>query len=259
MFDAERLAANFGVSPNVVVDLELSASDKEDLAVGSNGLSSGRDRPFHEYVKPRVPAHWRALTIPRNAVPNTLAIPGPTQVQASLAPSVTVWLPKDRAMLKTIVDVYFDRLNLHRPVYSRREFDKVVNDMYDQSTTVHDPGHICGVYLVLALGTLSELNRRAGRADIENKVDVNKSLSSIAKDLMPPEWPVHDEFFERALAVKPDLRVSVSSLQALILLHWYLYTEVCKPLFSHPLYLTCSSATRTNLVAPCRQPRSPLH
>jgi hypothetical protein len=76
---------------------------------------------------------------------------------------------------------------------------------------------------------------------------------------MPPEWPVHDEFFERALAVKPDLRVSVSSLQALILLHWYLYTEVCKPLFSHPLYLTCSSATRTNLVAPCRQPRSPLH
>ncbi|KAJ3569705.1 hypothetical protein NP233_g4870 [Leucocoprinus birnbaumii] len=97
--------------------------------------------------------------------------------------------------------------------------------MYDGHTAVHDPGHICGVYLVLALGTLSELNHRAVDADIENKSDVNRTISSVAKDLMPPEWPTHDEFFERALAVKPDLRVSVSSLQSLILLHWYLYTE----------------------------------
>ncbi|KAI9066113.1 hypothetical protein FKP32DRAFT_1589993 [Trametes sanguinea] len=43
---------------------------------------------------------------------------------------------------------------------------------------------------------------------------------------MPPDWPEHEEFFQFALAVKPDLRVTVSSLQALILLHWYLYTEV---------------------------------
>jgi hypothetical protein len=43
---------------------------------------------------------------------------------------------------------------------------------------------------------------------------------------MPSEWPEHEDFFQRALAVKPELRVTISSLQALILLHWYLYTEV---------------------------------
>jgi len=46
------------------------------------------------------------------------------------------------------------------------------------------------------------------------------------KQLMPSDWPEHDELFERALTVKPDLHVTISSLQALILLHWYLYTEV---------------------------------
>ena len=40
------------------------------------------------------------------------------------------------------------------------------------------------------------------------------------------DWPDHDEFFRRALGVKPYLKVAISSLQALILLHWYLYTEV---------------------------------
>lgn len=228
MTDAEKLARNFGVSPTIVGDLKLHVpSDREDLAVGYNGLTSGRDRSFHESIKPRNPNFWVPLTIPRNgSVPNTLALSATAHSPIlSHGSDVTVWLPKDRSMLKAIVDVYFSRLNIHRPVYSRKEFDKITNDMYDQTTYVHDPGHICGVYLVLALGTLSEINHRAVDADIENKSDVNKTIGSIAKDLMPPDWPTHDEFFERALAVKPDLRVSVSSLQALILLHWYLYTE----------------------------------
>ncbi|KXN85857.1 Positive regulator of purine utilization [Leucoagaricus sp. SymC.cos] len=225
MSDAETLAKNFGVSPGIVGDLKLSiAGDREDLAVGYNGLTSGRDRPFHESIKPRNPSYWIPLTIPRNgSVPSTLALPSSPQPAGSNV-TVTVWLPKDRNMFKEIADVYFTHLNIHRPVYSRKEFDKIVNDMYDQSTSGHDPGHICGVYLVLALGTLSELNNRAVKANIDNK-DSTKTISSIARDLMPLDWPDHDEFFERALAVKPDLRVSLSSLQALILLHWYLYTE----------------------------------
>ena len=55
--------------------------------------------------------------------------------------------------------------------------------------------------------------------------------SSEGTDEAPPtnalkDFPTHEEFFELALAVKPDLRVTISSLQALILLQWYLYTEV---------------------------------
>ena len=52
------------------------------------------------------------------------------------------------------------------------------------------------------------------------------STASALKWIMPADWPSQEEFFDRALAVKPDLRVTLSSLQALILLHWYLYTEV---------------------------------
>ncbi|ELU40180.1 fungal specific transcription factor domain-containing protein [Rhizoctonia solani AG-1 IA] len=42
---------------------------------------------------------------------------------------------------------------------------------------------------------------------------------------VPTDWPSHVLFFNLALRIKPDLRVTISSLQALILLHWYLYTE----------------------------------
>lgn len=225
MSDAEKLAANFGVSPSTVSDLRLHvASDREDLAVDYNGLTSGRDRSCHESVKPRNPSSWLPLTIPRSgAITTTLAF-APCSPPGLSPSSVVVWLPKDRAMFKVIVDVYFNRLNIHRPIYTRKEFDSIVAGLYDQCAPVHEPGHICGVYLVLALGTLSELNHRT--VSIENKADINKSITPVSKDLMPPDWPSHDEFFERALAVKPDLRVSVSSLQALILLHWYLYTEV---------------------------------
>lgn len=129
-------------------------------------------------------------------------------------------------MVQHIVDGYFVRLNLHRPVFERKEFEKILNDLYDGRTVTHDPGYICSVYLILALGTLSELNHRAVKADAENKDFLGHLGSSVAKKLMPHGWPEHDEFFERALAVKPDLRVTITSLQALILLHWYLYTEV---------------------------------
>ncbi|KAF9466465.1 hypothetical protein BDZ94DRAFT_1212491 [Collybia nuda] len=233
MSNTEALAKNFGVSAAIVSDLKLGPApvDREDLAVGSSGLSSGRDRDILETTAPREVANWIAVTVRRNSnasgtTPNTLSLNGPL----SSAPSVNIWLPKDRKMIQHIVDGYFVRLNLHRPVFERKDFEKILNDLYDGHTVSHDPGYICSVYLVLALGTLSELNHRAVKADVENKADLLGHLgSSVAKKLMPHDWPEHDEFFERALSVKPDLRVTISSLQALILLHWYLYTEASFP------------------------------
>ena len=219
---SQALAKNFGVSPAIVNDIRMAAAsaDREDLAVGSAGLGSGRDEAFH----PRNIAQWIPITVRRNSIAlsaGTLALRSPI----STAPTVEVWLPKDRKSAKLIVDTYFTRLNIHRPVFIRKDFEKILDDLYDGLTISHDPGYICSVYLVLALGTLSELNHRAIKAT-EASGDDNVGLGPSAKKLMPPNWPEHDEFFARALSVESDLRVTLSSLQAQILMHWYLYTEV---------------------------------
>lgn len=230
IFDPEllqALAKSFGVSAAIVSDLKLNPGpvDKEDLAVGSSGLTSGRDRVVLGYSVPRNVSHWIRQTIHRSSnPPPTLA----DHVAGQDAIAVEVWLPRDRTMVNHIVDVYFTRLNHHRPVFSRREFERLLKNLYDNDTTSpHDPGFVMSLYLVLALGTLSELNHRFGvSAHPQDPAQYGGALGFAAKTLMPPEWPDYDEFFERALGVKPDLRVTVSSLQALILLHWYLYTEV---------------------------------
>lgn len=166
------------------------------------------------------------MTVRRNSnadePPNTLSLFGAMTTRTA---SVDVWLPKDHPMVQRIVGVYFERLNTHRPVFSQKDFERVLTDLYDGQTMSHDPGFVCSLYLILALGTLSELNHRATHSDVDNNADIHLG-PAMAKKLMPLDWPAHDEFFERALAVKPDLRVTISSLQALILLHWYLYTEV---------------------------------
>jgi hypothetical protein len=82
------------------------------------------------------------------------------------------------------------------------------------------------VYLILALGTLSELNHRVVK------------LEPIG---------LHDKFTGRALAVKPDLHVTISSLQALILQHWYLYTEVSN-------ISICDSKAGTDMPLPASRP-----
>jgi hypothetical protein len=235
MSNTEALAKNFGVSAAIVNNILDNTPDREDLAVGSNGLTSGRDRTIEYAVAPRDALQWIQVSIRRNspASLNTLSIGRPVYT----SPTVIVWLPKDREMTTHVVDTYFTHLNLHRPVFERNEFGKILNEYYDGTAAAYDPGHICSVYLILALGTLSDLNHRAVRAELENKGEVIEHLGpEMAKKLMPPTWPQHDEFFERALAVKPDLRVTISSLQALILLHWYLYTEVS---FS----MSCSNTT----------------
>lgn len=224
----QALAKSFGVAPDIVQDLKLGpqALDKEDIAVGSHGLISGRDASEaafqHDVNK------WVLIPM-RNSI-----ISSPNA--AGSAPSLSVFLPKDRELAHYIVNIYFDRLNFHRPVFLRDEFEEAFAQLYSGESQQHDPGFLCSVYLVLALGTLSELNHRAYGLDTEARSNsgggTNPSLPNVnVKTLMPPEWPEHEAFFHRALAVKPELRVTINSLQALILLHWYLYTEVCKSSF----------------------------
>ncbi|KAF8905012.1 hypothetical protein CPB84DRAFT_1772186 [Gymnopilus junonius] len=217
MSSAQALAKNFGVSAVITSGLKLDGNN-EEFPVDPNAL------PKLEIHGPRDPAQWITISIrhspPPGGTPNTLSLYGPI----SKSPQVDIYLPKDRNFANYIVDVYFKHLNIHRPVYARKDFEKILNDLYDSVTPIHDPGHLCSIYLVFALGTLSELNQRAGSTKLSNEKDQFLG-SAVAKKLMPANWPVHDEFFERALAIKPDLRVSISGLQALILLHWYLYIE----------------------------------
>ena len=189
-------------------------NDREDLAVGSNGLTSGRDQNITEASLPRDPNAWFSISVATSNV----GVPSPA------VSKLTIWLPKDRKMVNRIVDVYFSHLNIHRPVFFRADFERRLNSLYDLENIQHDPGYVCSMYLILALGTLSELNHKATLVDNGLKSPTDSPIST--KKLLPGEWPEHYEFFERALAVKPHLRVTITSLQALILLQWYLYTEV---------------------------------
>ncbi|KAI0027406.1 fungal-specific transcription factor domain-containing protein, partial [Vararia minispora EC-137] len=206
--DDRALAKTFGVSPQIMQDLKLQphASDREDIAIGSGGLISGRDRDVVEGAAPREPDKW---------------------VHVRSSAGAALWLPKDRAMADRIVGVYFERLNYHRPVFLKHEFGLALDSLYRGDAAQSDPGFVCSAYLVLALGTLSELSHRACGLDRQarEKQEPSPAAMNAVRKLMPPDWPEHEEFFHRALAVKPELRVTVSSLQALILLHWYLYTE----------------------------------
>lgn len=93
---------------------------------------------------------------------------------------------------------------------------KLQDDKYKD--LVNDAGFLCSVYLVFALGTMAVRNRRVHGS--ENGDDVEE------------HWPSHEYFYDLALVLKPDLANSISTLQALILLHWYLYCEVCVCTFS---------------------------
>ncbi|KAI0293830.1 hypothetical protein BC826DRAFT_1141248 [Russula brevipes] len=232
MSNPRALAKSFGVAPDIVQDLKLAPQplDREDIAIGSHGLISGRDAITAEAAFQHDANKWVVIPLGRNSVmssPNA----------AGSAPTLSVFLPKDRESVQSIVDVYFERLNYHRPVFLRHEFEAWLAQLYTGDAQQHDPGFLCSVYLVFALGTLSELNHRACGLDREARSKPGSSSSGGSaggspsssninvKTLMPPEWPAHEEFFQRALAIKPDLRVTISSLQALILLQWYLYTE----------------------------------
>ncbi|KAI9001540.1 fungal-specific transcription factor domain-containing protein [Trametes punicea] len=224
MTSPQALARTFGVSRAIMSDVTIPPTDREDLAVGSSALISGRDRSLGEPSPlPRDSSKWVTVSMRRNSIIGSA--PSPASSQASTpgaVQTVPVFLPKSRETVQEILSAYFTRLNFHRPVLLRKDFEQTLNALYDGQMLPHDPGLICCVYLVLALGTLSELNHRMSKLESSGQAS---ATAANAKNLMPPDWPEHEEFFQFALAVKPDLRVTVSSLQALILLHWYLYTE----------------------------------
>ncbi|KAF9067239.1 hypothetical protein BDP27DRAFT_1329223 [Rhodocollybia butyracea] len=233
MSSTTALAKSFGVAASIVNETASPITvyyhappavtpplAEEDLAVGSSGLDSGRDRVLQlEMPAPRDTAKWRSVSVFRSQ---------------PYSPA-DIWIPTDRKTLVDIVDIYFTRLNPHRPVFFRHQFIEALNQLYDDGARpVFDPGFICSLYLVLALGTLSELNRSEYQGDgprsngdvgMDGDANDQTKASPTAESRLSPDWPAHDEFFDRALAVKPELRVTLSSLQALILLHWYLYAE----------------------------------
>ncbi|TBU27069.1 fungal-specific transcription factor domain-containing protein [Dichomitus squalens] len=220
MSNTQALAKTFGVASAIMQDVTIPPQDREDLAVGSSALISGRDRELGDPSMPRDSNKWISVTMRRNSVSVTPSSPAQDAAAASTVP---VWLPKSRETVGIILEAYFSRLNFHRPVLLRHDFEQTLNQLYEGQPIPHDPGFICSAYLVFALGTLSELNHRVSKH--ENSGQPSASVGPTMKSLMPPDWPEHEEFFRFALMVKPDLRVTVSSLQALILLHWYLYTE----------------------------------
>ncbi|KAH8977702.1 hypothetical protein EDB86DRAFT_3067616 [Lactarius hatsudake] len=155
------LAKSFGVAPDIVQDLKLGPQPLD------KGGYRGRDSIAAESAFPHDANKWVLVPMRRD--------------------SIAIWC-------KHIVHIYFERLNFHRPVFLRHEFEVTLAQLYAGESQQHDPGFLCSVYLIFALGTLSELNHPR-------------------------------DFFQRALSIKPELRVTICSLQALILLHWYLYTE----------------------------------
>lgn len=220
MADTRALAKTFDVDEAIVADLEIHVADREDIGVGSAGLVSARDRDVAEPSLPRDASKWISVKV--DVRHSSVAATGPTSAPDDNS-SILMWLPKDRAMVTHILEVFFRRLNFHRPVFIRSDFEQTLDALYAGETQQHDPGFVCSVYLALALGTLSELNHRS--RSLEKDGEAILTSPTAPRKLMPATWPEHEEFFDRALAVKPDLRVTVSSLQALILLHWYLYTE----------------------------------
>jgi hypothetical protein len=226
------LARTFSVHPSITNHVSPpAAADLEDIAVGSSGLVTGRDRNLYEAHLSRDQGKWISVVLRRNDLASLMnPSDGAAATSPPASPSITIWLPANRVVVQRVLHVYFERLNPHRPVYNFATFEPRLNALYNGQPGSHDPGFVCGLYLVLALGTMSEVNRTAGAKGHDGKLQAN------AKHALPADWPDHEAFFERALVTKPDLRVTISSLQALILLHWYLYTEVHTHPFSVRTY-----------------------
>lgn len=139
----------------------------------------------------------------------TSAPPPPSQSASALDP---VWLPKNREIALNMIEKYFKRLNFHRPIFEKENFLRRFEALYNtDSGSPDDSGFLCSTYMILALATLSEMHQP----------DLDKAW----KERLQKEWPTHEILFSRALVAKSELRVTISSLQALLLLQWYLYSE----------------------------------
>jgi len=167
----------------------------------------GEDLPLNNGSSPLQERHWQKRHFKKGVLPS----PSQTAVTSELE---WFWLPKNRTIANHLIDMYFKRLNFHRPIFEKDDFKRRFDALYSSDTvTMDDPGFICSMYLILALATLSELHQP------------RKEAAWIAE--LKADWPTHEDLLSRALIIKPELRVTMSSLQALLLLHWYLYSEVC--------------------------------
>jgi hypothetical protein len=200
--------------------VEAQDSSKTDL-IGEIGMV--RKRP---YTTPHDSAHWTSGALRRSLPDGSTPFP--------------FRLPRNRELAHTILSSYFDHLNPHRPVFIQSEFMVQINALYRAIDrveagappsppnpnvpagweTANDAGFLCAVYLVFALGTMVVRNRRL------------HAMTSRPDDL---PWPSHEEFFDLAWRLKPELANSISTLQALILLHWYLYCEVSRAFLAFQL------------------------
>lgn len=168
--------------------------------------------------KPHDPASWSDIPIPRNRS---------HQEQRAFV------LPRDQAVAQQVLTVYFAEFNPYRPIFDEIDMREKIDFLYAVSSpdpdiraramadgategskfkdVVDDSGFLCSVYLVLAMGTLAILNKRIQLSETVHEV-----------------WPSHEELYDHALGLRPDLQNSITTLQALCALHWYLYTEVCR-------------------------------
>jgi hypothetical protein len=216
----QALAKSFGVPTVILRNIKLPTAVVGNQGLGF-GLAFGRGSAAQE-AEPRDPTKWFRVSMPEEILDGTRV----TNSRVGLLSSLFVWLPKDRKMVQNVVEVYFTRLNINRPVLLRDHFEQTLQALYDGNIFPDDSGYICSLYLILALGTLSELSHQA------TKPCDNTTISPSVSGNMPADWPAPSEFFERAMFVEPYIGVTMSSLQALILLHWYLYTEVRSYVFA---------------------------
>ena len=108
-------------------------AELEDLAVGSGGLSSGRDRDLPETAPPRDTANWISVSMQHLS---SVGYMPPARIR-----NVTLWLPKDRKLTMHIVEVYFKQLNFHRPVLIKRDFEHVLNMLYEKQHVGVESSH----------------------------------------------------------------------------------------------------------------------
>jgi hypothetical protein len=196
MASPAAIARGFGVTSRLLNDPRYI--DREPVKV------DGDDVPLVSTAELLSPQLWQRRPFKRGNLPL------PSHSASELH---DVWLPRDVERAQYMVDMYFKRLNYHRPIFEQGDFNRRFKMLYsNESTTPDDVGFICSTYLILALATLSEMHQP------------NMTEASVAE--LKAIWPTHEAFLSRALAVKPELRLTISSLQALLLLQWYLYSEV---------------------------------
>lgn len=187
-----------------------------DSTLPEDLLSGVPHSRFASLSKPHDPAAWSEVPIPRARL---------TQDQRPL------FLPGDRAIAEQVLTTYFTELNPYHPIFEEADFREKLDFLYAATSSdpvvrnqaleegggetgkfkgvVDDSGFIASVYLVFSLGTLSILNTRLANAETVEEV-----------------WPSHDEFYEHAIACRPEFQNTITTLQTLLALHWYLYTEV---------------------------------